>query len=247
MPYNALCLMKYLDLTLPSPQENLACDEALLEACEDGNPCEILRFWEPQNYFVVVGYSNKIQHEAHVEACQQGGIPILRRISGGGSVLQGPGCLNFSLILRTTDPPFLQTISKSNTFIMKSHKLALQPLIRTPIEIQGVTDLVLNGQKFSGNAQRRKKSFLLFHGTFLLNFDLDLVEKFLPLPSKQPAYRQNRSHRNFLTNLNLPREKIKGALKKFWKASERFAKVPSAQILELAKTRYSDPKWNFKF
>jgi len=59
--------MKYLDQTLQTPQENLACDEALLDWCEDGFPDEILRFWEPRQYFAVLGYSNKTRSEVNFD------------------------------------------------------------------------------------------------------------------------------------------------------------------------------------
>ena len=60
--------MNLLDLTLPSPAENLALDEALLDAAETGNSNETLRFWESPTPFVVVGYANKIQTEVNVPA-----------------------------------------------------------------------------------------------------------------------------------------------------------------------------------
>ena len=60
--------MNYLDLTFPTPEENLACDEALLDWCEAGDGPEVLRFWEPQQHFVVVGYSNRVEREVNVEA-----------------------------------------------------------------------------------------------------------------------------------------------------------------------------------
>src|ERR1019366_4870445 len=88
-----------LDLTLPTPAENLACDEALLDACEAGRHPPVLRFWESPEHFVVVGYSNPVATEVNVEACQAAGVPILRRCTGGGTVVQGPGCLNYALIL----------------------------------------------------------------------------------------------------------------------------------------------------
>ena len=83
--------MKILDLTLPTPAENLACDEALLDESEEGRHEEFLRFWEPADYFVVVGSSNKIAQEVNVEACRADNVPILRRHSGGGAVLQEIG------------------------------------------------------------------------------------------------------------------------------------------------------------
>ena len=92
--------MKCLDLTLRTPAENLACDEGLLDFCEGGCGHEILRFWEPQTHFVVLGHANRVATEVDREACERLGIPVLRRCSGGGTVLQGPGCLNYSLILK---------------------------------------------------------------------------------------------------------------------------------------------------
>ncbi|MEI9961799.1 MAG: hypothetical protein WDM76_11890 [Limisphaerales bacterium] len=95
--------MKHLDLTLPSPAENLACDEALLDWCEENPNEEILRFWESPENFIVVGYANKIATEVNIPACKSKKIPIFRRCSGGGTVVQGPGCLNYALILRIAD------------------------------------------------------------------------------------------------------------------------------------------------
>src|SRR5258708_4722571 len=95
--------MYFCDLTFPSPEENLACDEALLESAEAGPGFELLRVWEPAAYFVVVGYANKAAAEANLPFCKANDIPVLRRCTGGGTVLQGPGCINYSLILRISD------------------------------------------------------------------------------------------------------------------------------------------------
>jgi len=63
--------MKWLDLTLPGASGNLACDEALLEACEDSPDAEMLRFWEPRHYFVVLGYANRAELEVNLAACRK--------------------------------------------------------------------------------------------------------------------------------------------------------------------------------
>src|SRR5713226_6021948 len=81
----------------------------------------------------------------------------------------------------------------------KSRSLMQPSLPGDPVTVEGFTDLAVNGLKFSGNAQRRKRRCLLFHGTFLLDLDLALVEKLLRPPSRQPAYRENRSRAEFLT------------------------------------------------
>jgi lipoate-protein ligase A len=239
--------MKYLDLTLGAPQEDLACDEAFLQRCEDNDGEEVLRFWEPRQHFVVLGYSSRVNSDVHLSTCRKHGVPVLRRCSGGGTVLQGPGCLNYSLILRIPSRPILQDIAKTNTFIMERLKVALEPFVGPEIRVEGFTDLALGTQKFSGNSQYRKRRALLFHGTVLLNFNISLIAKFLPNPPKQPAYRKNRSHKEFLTNLPVPAATIKTALKESWGADEEVKDLPFDIITTLVRERYSSDGWNLRF
>src|SRR5258708_6676668 len=112
--------------------------------------------------------------------------------------------------------------------------------------VEGFTDLAVNGLKFSGNAQRRKRRCLLFQGTFLLDLDLTLVEKLRRPPSRQPAYRENRSHVDFLTRLGCPASGIKGALQKVWNAKEPPEVMPAAAINQLAQAKYETEDWNLK-
>jgi lipoate-protein ligase A len=270
--------MKCLDLTLPTPAENLACDEALLDVCEEGCGHQLLRFWEPQTHFVVLGYANRVATEVDREACDARNIPILRRCSGGGTVVQGPGCLNYSLLLKSDGDGPLRGIASANRFVMERNRAALEMLLScsnrrqeappfksekkhrlltTPdatmpegassVSIQGYTDLATGGLKFSGNAQRRKKRFLLFHGTFLLQFDLALIGTILPMPSKQPAYRHHRAHQDFLTNLAVPADSVKRVLQRAWRASECVETFPHEQIALLTRDKYSTAAWNLRF
>lgn len=239
--------MKQIDLTFPSPAENLAGDEALLDWSENGEGAEVLRFWEPREYFVVVGYANKVASEVNLTACETRQIPVLRRPSGGGAVLQGPGCLNYSLVLRITDDGPFHNISRANHFIMRRNRTALELASGLAVGVRGYTDLAVAERKFSGNSQRRKKHFLLFHGTFLLNFDLALVSELLPMPSKQPDYREHRPHSGFLTNLNVPADALKAALRQAWKAEQRLENPPLETIAALAREKYSTREWNYKF
>jgi lipoate-protein ligase A len=250
--------MNFLDFTFPTPAENLACDEALLDWCEEEGGDEILRFWQPSNYFVVVGYANKVSSEANVAACTEKQIPILRRCSGGGTVLQGPGCLDYSLILNISANEELKSISSANRFIMERNRQAIEIEARSQkpevrISVSGHTDLSIShqpsaiSQKFSGNAQRRKKNYLLFHGTFLLHLEISQIEKFLPMPSKQPEYRRQRSHSSFLANLNLSADLIKRALCHAWNATVPLKNCPSERIALLTRDKYVTKEWNFKF
>jgi len=245
--------MTLLDLTLPTPAENLAGDEALLNECEAGAREEVLRFWESSEPFVVVGYANQVASEVNVAACAARGIPILRRCSGGGAVLQGPGCLNYALVLRIVEDGPTRSISSANQFIMERNRSALARaasalgLSASALQVQGHTDLTLDGLKFSGNAQRRRRQFLLFHGTLLLDFDLALVGQLLRLPTLQPDYRHGRRHEEFLTRLPVSRAQAKAALAQVWQADAPRNDSPGFRTAELVATKYSRADWNFKF
>jgi lipoate-protein ligase A len=121
------------------------------------------------------------------------------------------------------------------------------------IQGQGCTDLAaahspsMIFRKFSGNSQRRHKSFLLFHGTYLLNFNRELIEKYLAFPSRQPDYRGSRSHRDFLMNLNLPAAAVKEAMKKVWGTQAPLQAPPTAAIAALAHDKYATAEWNRRF
>jgi lipoate-protein ligase A len=228
--------MKFLDLTLPTPAENLACDEALLDWYEADGGKGILRFWEADEHFIVLGYSNKARTEAYLDRARQDGVPVLRRCTGGGAVLQGPGCLNYSLIL-----PITAQVTETNRSIMLRHAKAVGG------EVRGQSDLTLGKLKFSGNAQRRRRRYLLFHGSFLLNLDIERIERLLPLPSREPDYRQHRAHRDFLMNIDLARGKIQGALQQTWDATQPASDFPLERISALARSQYATENWTFKF
>ena len=112
------------DHSFSKEEENLACDDALLLYVNENPTLNILRFWESPSYYVVLGLSNKEHTEANVKHCKDDTIKICRRCSGGGTVLQGPGCMNYAFILPISEHP-IQTISETNTFVMSLKKGAL--------------------------------------------------------------------------------------------------------------------------
>lgn len=247
--------MKRLDLAFSTPAESLAADEVLLDQYEAGDGGETLLFWEPRETFVVVGYANQVATEVNVAACAARGVPIFRRCSGGGTVVQMTGGLNYSLILRITATGPTRSITTANQFIMEKNRAAIESLAdefkiqnsKLKISVRGHTDLCLGDLKFAGNSQRRRKNFLIFHGTLLLNCDLSRIGELLQMPSLEPDYRAHRSHEKFVTNLGLPAEKVKAALAQEWNAVEELKNPPLAEIKKLAREKYSTNEWNLKF
>src|SRR5262245_30327286 len=183
--------MVFLDLTLPTPEDNLALDEALLLQAESGQAGEALRLWEWPRPAVVLGSACKLADDVDEAACAADGVHLLRRSSGGGTVLLGPGCLLYSLVLRFDRDPALVEVRPSYRYVLGA---VLDALGLPGAEQAGVSDLAIGGRKFSGNAQQRKRHHLLHHGTLLYAFDPALVGRYLKMPPRQPEYRAGRPH-----------------------------------------------------
>lgn len=237
--------MLLADITFPSPEENLACDEALHEMCEEKSESELLRFWEPARHFIVLGHGSHVRDDVHVDAASHLGVPLVRRYSGGGTVVQGPGCLNYTLVLRIPERGPLTTITGTTAHVMGRNARALQTLTSEPIRVCGFSDLTIDDKKFSGNAQRRTRRCVLFHGTVLTGMDLALIDAVLRLPARQPEYRHNRSHSAFLRAFPATASEVKNALRLEWGANAPFGEIPDKDIRRIAKSRYSNPEWTF--
>ena len=216
--------MNLLDLTLPSPAENLALDEALLDAAESGGGGEVLRLWESPVHFVVLGAGCRAAEDVDLERCAAEGVPVLRRCSGGGTVLQGPGCLSYALVLEKAGRPEIGTIEGTNRFVLGTVARGLAAVAR--VRSEGISDLTANGRKVSGNAQRRRKDLVLFHGTLLYGMDLGLVSRYLREPAKQPEYRTGRSHSQFVDNLRAGAADLRAALAEAWAAKPSGRELP---------------------
>ncbi len=201
--------MRFEDVSFPDPQQNIAFDENLLRLADKqgagpaspaGGP--VLRFWESPRVFIVVGRIGKIEEDVRLKEAEADGVPVLRRASGGGTVVQGPGCLNYALVLSKIQYPVLNDLRKSYEWISGKVIAALEPLGVEAV-FRPTSDIVLAGseKKFSGNAQKRGKNYILHHGTILYDFDLSLITRYLTMPKDVPEYRKGRSHADFVTNI----------------------------------------------
>ena len=91
----------------------------------------------------------------------------------------------------------------------------------------------LGEKKFSGNAQRRGKHYILHHGTILYKFDLSLISRYLNMPQDIPEYRKGRPHTDFVTNIPIDPRIFKNHLAQGFHASA--LQPPSAEELSLLK------------
>ena len=239
-----LLVLRFIDLTLPTPEENLALDEALLLALEEAartgsRPEEALRFWESPVHFVALGAGGRLREEVDLEACSLLGVQILRRASGGGTVLQGSGCLNFTLVLSLDARAELRDVRRSYRTILGCAAEAL----RLGAEVRGTSDLALEGRKVSGNAQKRTRHALLHQGTILWGLDIGLMARVLCEPEKQPAYRRGRSHAEFVQNVPLPAAEIKSRLATAWGSTKPDGQFELPEIRRLVTEKYGNREW----
>ncbi len=194
-----VCLQEDLEVihwSEPAVESNLAIDEQLAR-CAGQTGRRVLRLWWGGNTTAVLGCGDKPEKALDLGECERHGIGWVKRITGGGTVLQTPGVLNYSYT--APDPGNLDT---GRTF-RQGAEFVRHGLARLGIQAQhcGISDVVVGNRKISGNAQARKWRSILLHGTVLVDIDSDLVEAVLKHPDREPEYRMRRSHRDFMVTL----------------------------------------------
>jgi lipoate---protein ligase len=180
----------------PTVAENLALDEALARSVW-GTRRHLLRFWWGGPPAIVMGSSERPEQVVDAAACSVHGVSVLKRCTGGGTVLQTSGVLNYSLVMPAPDHLDLKAGFRQGTDVICAI-LAAFGVVGVP---EGTSDVAVGHRKISGNAQARRWKALLVHGTLLVDFDFDLAEKVLRHPLREPEYRQGRGHRDFLVTL----------------------------------------------
>ncbi|MCS6971452.1 MAG: hypothetical protein N2Z22_01225 [Turneriella sp.] len=173
---------------------NLALEETFLTAAKPEGHAWLF-FYENQDA-IILGKSQVLEEEVYPHK----GPAVFRRISGGGAVLHTQGNLNYALFLSLAEFPQL-------THISQSYRILLSPLAQglgKGVTVCGSSDLAVycRGQlcKISGNAQCRRRGFLLQHGTLLYcKKAVRRVSYYLRMPAKIPDYRKARRHREFLS------------------------------------------------
>lgn len=235
------------ETVFPTPEENLALEESLLYQINEQDSAGCLRIWEVDQYTVIMGSSNQTAHNVDLAACRRDQIPVLRRCTGGGTVLLGPGCFIFSLFLRISPEQHLAGIEATTRDILDRIRDTLNTRFSAHyIDLQGISDLTIQGRKFSGNSQRWLTRTLLHHGTILYDFDLDRIPRYLTSPEREPEYRSHRNHLEFVTNYPVKATDLRQALIDTWQADEEELSLPVDRVRQLVTEKYATEKWNLR-
>jgi lipoate---protein ligase len=264
--------------SLSTPEENLAFDEALVETAESisigesgtnesafalCSASEVLRVWELKSPCVVLGRASKWNEEVDEVACLRDGVPVLRRASGGASIVAGPGCLMYSVLISYQHRPAWRGLDVAHQQVMSRVCNAVQrtvDIFQLPItiSIQGTCDLTIDGRKLSGNALRCKRNWMLYHGTILYSMPLEWLSLYLREPPRQPVYRQARVHGSFVTNVLDTtdsvnaiefRQALERQLAITWEANQPWLSCPlrhetDVEAKRLLTERYTNHQWH---
>ncbi|MFM8498208.1 MAG: biotin/lipoate A/B protein ligase family protein [Planctomycetia bacterium] len=238
----------WLDVVVDTVEEHLALDEALLEEAHEGlTTTTVVRTWMAREPVVVVGSSSRLEEEVDLAACRAAGVRIVRRPSGGLTVVLGPGCLMWSVV--EPHPEGAPPIEAIHARMLDPLCAALSRVANVPggVARRGSSDLVVTGvdgeRKVSGNALRVRRHGVLYHGTLLDAFDLDLIGRILRHPPREPAYRAGRPHGAFLTNLNLGMSALEAAVRDAFAPACHRTAWPRERVARLIAERYAQPAW----
>lgn len=161
-----------------------------------------LRVFAPCEVRVVIGRAQDPAREVDLAACARDGVPVHRRVSGGGTVVLAPGMVVVALRLaggmRAADDWF--------AFINAALIAGVEDACGARVRSRGHGDLTLDGadglaRKVLGASLRQTSARSCYLGVFLVADAAGLMETYLAHPSREPSYRGGRSHRDFCDHL----------------------------------------------
>lgn len=182
-------------MTIELPPYDL--DEGLIQAARDQGRAQLSVRAVP-DVVVVLGRASKLELELHLDRCRADGVPVLRRRGGGCAVVLDPGNLVVSLALPVPGFGHVDRLWRGLTGWMLT---GLETAGIEGVYQDGISDLVLADRKVGGAAMYRARDLVYYSTTLLLEPRVDLMERYLPHPPREPDYRRGRTHREFVGGL----------------------------------------------
>lgn len=235
----------YLETGSQDPYYNLAFEEFVLNCRREG---DYLLLWQNDNT-VVVGQNQNTEAEINREFVEAHHINVVRRSTGGGAVYHDLGNLNYSFITDAGDAERLTMERFTRPVVEALRGLGLNA------EASGRNDILVDGKKVSGTAQRLVRGRILYHGTLLFDADPSMVAGALRVDPGKFQSKSAKSVRSRIGNIraSLPRDMELGAFWEYLKqalsgggmtAGSLTAEELSA-VEELKRTKYDTWEWNY--
>ena len=169
-----------------------------IELLEDNTSTYRYMVWQPGGLCIVLGQSNQLAQSVYIEQAAADNVPVYKRPSGGETVVLSPGTLVLSILKRGDGlrSPRLY-FNAYNEKIMH----ALRGLGVKNLSANGISDICIGNQKILGSSIYRNKDRVLYHGVLNRAESVDIIERYLKHPLREPEYRDGRSHKDFVTSL----------------------------------------------
>lgn len=231
-----------------NPYFNIAAEEYVLREFSE----DVFMLWRNEPCIIVGKHQNTLA-EINMDYIREHEIPVVRRITGGGTVFHDLGNLNFTFI-QNGKPGQLIDFRKFTEPILE----VLQTL-GIEAKFEGRNDLTIQGKKFSGNAEHVHKTRVLHHGTLLFSAQLGDLTKALKVDPAKFSDKAVKSVRSRVTNISehLPtkmdvlgfRDRIQNHIKEKHPEMKviSFGQVDVEKINELAEKKYKTWEWNFGY
>lgn len=231
------------------PYFNLALEEYFVKNKDLKE--DILILWQ-NDPVIVIGKNQNTYAELNLEYVDSNNIKIVRRLSGGGAVYHDGGNLNFTIIENNSN------IHRNDFSFFSIPVVLCLGRLGVIATFSGRNDILIDGKKFSGNAQYFHKDKLLHHGTLLFSSDLTVLSNALNANKEKYESKGVQSVKSRVTNI---REYIDGeiSLEEFKNMliegvfEDRKEPIKNyiltdediEKINELVKNKYSTWEWNF--
>jgi lipoate-protein ligase A len=172
------------------PHFNLASEEYLLH-----NRKEDFLILSVNDPAIIIGKHQVAHREVNIQYVEENKIPVIRRISGGGTVYHDRGNLNFAFIRQSEKGKQVDFRLYTKPVIGFLHSVGVEAVF------EGKNDLTVDGLKISGNAEHVFRERVLHHGTLLFDVSLDNLRRSLKQKTENYSTRAIESNRTSVTNL----------------------------------------------
>jgi lipoate-protein ligase A len=256
-PSNAANTWRVIDTGLRRAAENIAINRAMLEAHQAGQIPHTLRFLQFQPS-ALIGYHQSVAQELREDYCQQQGIDIQRRITGGGAIYFDATQIGWELYV---DKRFMGS-ADMGIIAKRICEAAAQGISALGVEARyrPRNDIEVNGKKISGTGGAFDGDSILYQGTLLIEFDIEKMLRVLHIPAEKLAGKAIASARERVTNLGDMLGKVPDMLQvkrcltdAFQRAldvrfeSEEALTATEQQLFTQALAEIDSPRWVYQF
>jgi lipoate-protein ligase A len=228
---------RLLDTEPRSAAENMALDEVVLTARGKNIVPNTLRYLQFTPSCTLVGYHQSVEQEIRVPYCQEHGIEINRRLTGGGGLFWDESQLGWEIYAAQGDPRFPRRADALYERICQGAVRGLDKL-GVHASFRPKNDIEVNGRKISGTGGTSLDGAFLFQGSLLVDFDVDTMLRALRIPTEKLKDKEIASVRERVTCLAWeldtlpPLSQIKAAL------AEGFSEVFGVRLAPGPLTAY---------